>query len=348
MTTLTRRGFLKVAGAAGVALVSGCVRHRGSGPDTGLAALLPAPEQILVTPTGELYVQSYTEVPVVDLTTWQLTIDGLVTSALTLGYEEVLHMPKAVRMRTLECIGNPVGGNLIGNPIWGGFLAQELWDRVGIKPRALQAKFTAADGYQTSVDLRWITQPEVLMAYEINGEPLPAEHGFPLRILMPGLYGQKMPKWLQRIEFIDEPFLGYWESRGWSDEASIRTHSMIRQPASGSRFRAGRWPVFGIAFSGLRRITAVEVRLDDGEWTAAELLQEESPLVWTQWAWEWEADPGEHRLAVRAHDDEGFVQSMEGGGRVHRAFPDGSDGIHEVVVTVVDAESYLHRPASSV
>ncbi len=335
MGNLTRRGFIKIAGAAGLALLGGCVARQGSGPEDGEQAIVPVPEQILVTPTGELYVESYAEVPSVDLTSWRLTVDGLVASPLTLDYDDVLRMPKVVTMRTLECIGNPVGGSLIGNPIWGGFLAKDLWDRAGIAPGAVQAKFTAVDGYQTSVDLRWIVQPDVLMAYEINGEPLPAEHGFPLRILMPGLYGQKMPKWLQRIEFIDEPFLGYWESRGWSDEASILTHSMIRQPQSGRPLPAGRLPVFGIAFAGLRRIVAVEVRVDDGEWRSAELLQEDSPLVWTQWAFDWEAGPGEHRLAVRARDDQGFVQSSESGALREYPFPDGSNGIHEVVVSIV-------------
>lgn len=337
MSRLARRAFIKVAGAAGLGLLGACATQRASVPEEEHDTALPAPQEILVTPTGELFVESFSQVPAIDPNSWRLTIDGLVAAPLTLDYEDMLRMPKVVTMRTLECIGNPVGGSLIGNPIWGGFLAGELWDQVRVSPEVLQARFTSADGYQTSVAQRWITQPEVLMAYEINGQPLPPEHGFPLRILIPGLYGQKMPKWLERIEFIDEPFLGHWESRGWSDEASIRTHSMIRQPSSGNRFLAGRLPVFGIAFAGLRRITAVEVRVDDGEWHAAELLQDESPLVWTQWAFDWEAGPGEHRLVVRAHDDEGFVQSSQDGGLLERAFPEGSDGVHEVVVNIVDS-----------
>lgn len=153
MGNLTRRSWIKIAGTAGLALLGGCVARQGSGPENSEQAIVPAPEQILVTPVGELYVQSYAEVPSVDLTSWQLTVDGLVASPLTLDYDDVLRMPKVVTMRTLECIGNPVGGSLIGNPIWGGFRAKDLWDRAGIAPGALQAKFTAADGYQTSVDL---------------------------------------------------------------------------------------------------------------------------------------------------------------------------------------------------
>ncbi len=337
MDHLPRRGFIKVAGAAGLALLGGCVGQPESGPEGVRADIAPAPQQIVITPTGELFVQSFADVPTVDLAAWRLTIDGLVAAPLRLNYEDVLRMPKVVTMRTLECIGNPVGGDLIGNVVWGGFLAHDLWERVGIAPSAQQARFTGADGYQTSVGLQWITHPDVVIVYEMNGQPLPPEHGFPLRILIPGLYGQKMPKWLQRIEFIGEPFFGYWESRGWSDEASVRTHSMIRQPSPRDRLPAGRLPVFGIAFAGLRRIVRVEVRVDDGAWQEAALLQEESPLVWTQWSFDWEAEAGEHRLAVRAHDAAGFVQSSEQEGGFLASFRQGSDGIHDVVVTVVDA-----------
>lgn len=339
MDAITRRAFLKVAGVASLALAAGC---RADGPGSegeipsppGGPTITQLPTQLIITPTGELYTQSYSSTPRVEAADWRLTVDGLVDSPLTLTYADLSGFAKVETVRTLECIGNPVGGSLIGNPRWGGFLAQELWDRVGIQAQAIRAKFTSADEYQTSVDLSWITQPDVLFAYEINGEPLPAEHGFPMRILMPGLYGQKMPKWLTRIEFIDEVFTGYWESRGWSDVASVQTNSIIRQPRGLDPLPPGAVPVFGLAFAGLRRITAVEVRVDDGEWQSAELLQDESPLVWTQWSFEWPGDEGSHRLAVRATDDTGFVQSTEAGSLLSGAFPDGADDIHSVVLRV--------------
>jgi DMSO/TMAO reductase YedYZ molybdopterin-dependent catalytic subunit len=339
MDAITRRAFLKVASVAGLAFAAGC---RADAP-LGESGPLPSPDgpgptqqpaQLIITPTGELYTQSYSSTPRVEAADWRLTVDGLVDRPVTLSYPDLSGFTKVESVRTLECIGNPVGGSLIGNPRWGGFLAQELWDRAGIQPQAIRAKFTSADDYQTSVDLRWITQPDVLLVYEINGEPLPAEHGYPLRILMPGLYGQKMPKWLTRIEFIDEVYTGYWESRGWSDEASVQTNSIIRQPRGLDPVSPGALPVFGLAFAGLRRITAVEVRIDDGEWQSAELLQDASPLVWTQWSFEWPAGPGSHRLAVRATDETGFVQSTEAGSLLSGAFPDGADDIHSVVVRV--------------
>jgi DMSO/TMAO reductase YedYZ molybdopterin-dependent catalytic subunit len=340
MDVITRRAFLKVAGVAGLALVAGCraeISPEGDGssgaPDSA-SVLSPVPIEILITPTGELYTQSYSSTPRIDPATWQLTVDGLVDRPLTLGYAELASFAKVESQRTLECIGNPVGGSLIGNPIWGGFRAQEIWDRVRIRPEAVRAKFTSADDYQTSVDLRWITQPDVLFVYEINGGALPAEHGFPLRILMPGLYGQKMPKWLTHIEFIPDVFLGYWESRGWSDEASVQTNSIIRQPRGLGPLPLQAVPVFGVAFAGLKRITSVEVRIDQGSWQPAQLLQDPSPLVWTQWSFDWPAEAGTHRIAVRATDETGFTQSSEADSLLAGAFPDGADDIHSVVVRV--------------
>ncbi len=340
MDTVTRRAFLKVAGVAGLALMAGCrpetmpTIETTSIPTTGGPSLLTAPIELVITPTGELYTQSYSGVPNVDPATWQLVVDGLVERTLALSYSDLASFTKVESQRTLECIGNPVGGSLIGNPRWGGFRAQAVWDRVGIRPEAVRAKFTAADDYQTSVDLRWITQPDALFVYEINGEPLPAEHGFPLRILMPGLYGQKMPKWLTRIEFIPDVYLGYWEGQGWSDEASVKTNSIIRQPRGLEPLPRTQVPVFGVAFAGLRRITAVEIRIDQGDWQAANLIQDASSLVWTQWSFDWAAERGTHRIAVRATDETGFVQSSEADTLLAGAFPDGADDIHSVVVRV--------------
>jgi DMSO/TMAO reductase YedYZ molybdopterin-dependent catalytic subunit len=335
-----------VAGGAGAALLTGCqvIENETSAPAGGAsvastvtapAGSLPqAPTEILITPTGSLYTQSYSRAPTVAADDWRMRVHGLVTQERTLGLDDLRAFPKVESLRTLECIGNPVGGTLIGNVRWGGCEAAALWREVGILPQATRAKFEAEDDYQTSVELKWITQPGVLMVYEMNGEPLPTEHGFPLRILMPGLYGQKMPKWIRDIEFIDYDHQGYWESRGWSDVASVQTNSIVRQPGDLDRLSAGSTPVFGVAFAGLRRITDVEVRIDDGDWTHARLLQDDSSLVWTQWSFDWAADGGRHRLAVRATDESGFVQKTEGESILSGAYPDGTDNIHAVVVTV--------------
>jgi hypothetical protein len=258
----------------------------------------------------------------------------LVERERILTLEEIRALPRVESMRTLECIGNPVGGSLIGNVVWGGVEAAGLWEQVGIRPQARRAKFEAEDDYATSVDLTWVTQPGVLLVYEMNDEPLPPEHGWPLRILMPGLYGQKMPKWIRDIEFIDYDHRGYWEQRGWSDVASVQTNSIIQQPRGLEQAPPGSIPVWGVAFAGLRRITRVEVRVDDGEWRSAELLQDQSPLVWTQWSFDWPADGGRHKVSVRAADETGFVQSTEADSVLASAFPAGTDRIHSVVVSV--------------
>ncbi|UCC64229.1 MAG: molybdopterin-dependent oxidoreductase, partial [Anaerolineae bacterium] len=209
----------------------------------------------------------------------------------------------------------------------------ELLKQVGIQADAIRAQFAAADGYWTSVDLEWITQPGVLMAYEMNGEPLPPFHGFPLRILMPGLYGQKMPKWITRIRFTDEVVQGYWEGRGWSDVASVQTNSQIWQPRDLDAV-AGEVVVYGIAYAAPREIVKVELGIDDEEWIEAELLKGPAPLVWTQWSAVWQASPGDYRLSVRATDSEGFTQATGGPGVLARVYPDGTNAIHDIVVSV--------------
>lgn len=296
-----------------------------------------APDEIFITPNDEFYVTFYQdpETPV-DSEAWRLEIDGLVDNPIVLNYDAVLALPAVEEMRTLECIGNPVGGDLIGNAIWKGFYLEELLKDVGIQPEAIRARFGAADGYWTSVDLKWITQPGVLMAYEMNGERLSTKHGFPLRILMPGLYGQKMPKWITNIRFTDEIVEGFWEGRGWSDVASVQTNSQVWQPRNLETV-AGEVVIYGIAYAAPREIVKVEVGIDGLEWIEAELVKGPSPLVWTQWSAVWGAAPGDYRLSVRATDSEGFTQSTDGSGVLSRAYPNGTNAIHDIVVTVREA-----------
>lgn len=361
MARLHRRAFLKIIATSTAALAAGCradepasplppappagtpgassiITPPASAPATGALPrdnLQLPPSEIVVTPVTELYTQSYGDIPTVDAATYLLTIDGLVENPMTLTLDQIKVLPPAEEMLTLECIGNPVGGRLIGNVVWKGFSLEQLLKQVKVKAGAIRAKFTAADAYQTSVELKWITQPGVLVAYEINGEPLPPEHGFPLRIRMPGLYGQKQPKWIQRIEFIDEVFHGYWESQGWSDVAAVRTNSKFIQPRNLARLDGDDIPVFGVAYAGTREITNVEVKIDDGDWQPAQLVRGDSPKVWTQWAFDWTADAGNHTLLVRATDADGFTQSVEASSIFSGAFPDGTDNIHKIVAKIV-------------
>lgn len=351
---LSRRGFL--IAITGSALAAACrpadmivptVYAPGSAQATHTpAATLPAlpeataaPFSILtydrpiLTDVAKLYITQYdyNNTPRVDGETWALSVDGLVDSPLTLNLADLRAMPAITETRTLECISNPTGGNLIGNLIWRGVLFSEIVARVQPKAAATHVKFEAADGYSTSVTTEWMLHPETLLAYEMNDEPLTVEHGFPLRVHIPGLYGQKMPRWLTRIEFIDYDYKGYWESRGWSNVADIRTKSIIHTPSEKAEIAAGTPIVLqGVAVAGKRAITAVEVQIDDGEWMPAMLVPSGgSPLAWTQWHVTWTLPaPGVYRIAARATDESGFVQTTEARGLFGGAFPNGTDAIH--------------------
>lgn len=345
---ISRRRFLQAAGGTGILLLFGCRPRQAVEETTERVTATPGvagtavgvvrrPREVAVTPVEDFYVQHFQTAVDVLPAEWRLTVDGLVERPVTLGYEQVRERPRGEMMRTLECIGNPVGGNQIGNANWAGFWLDELLAEVGVKGEAKRARFEAADGYETSVLLEWIRQPGVLMAYEMNGEPLTAEHGFPLRILVPGLYGQKMPKWITRIEFIaDEDHQGYWEAKGWSDVAVVKTNSQIMAPTHIGRVAMGEVEVYGVAYAGKRAITKVEVGVEaDGmlTWREAELLPGPSHEVWTQFYFYWTppADTS-YTLLVRATDETGFVQTERGRGLLEGAYPDGTDKIHSIVV----------------
>jgi DMSO/TMAO reductase YedYZ molybdopterin-dependent catalytic subunit len=297
-------------------------------------------DEIFLTPVDNFYVTQYdyNNTPELDAATWTLRVDGLVETPLSINYEQVKAFPSYEEMRTLECIGNPVGGSLIGNATWKGFHIEEILKQVKISPKATHAKFYAADGYTTSVKLAYITQPNVMMAYEMNGAPLNRTHGFPLRIMMPGLYGQKMPRWIQRIEFIDFDYIGYWEGNGYSNIASVQTHALIKSPTDDGRAPAAtvgrKVQIQGVAHAAPRLITKIEVRINGGEWLPAKLTRGPNNLTWVQWRFEWVPPAeGDYKLAVRATDETGFVQDREGRGLFSDR--DGTTTIHEISVHAV-------------
>jgi DMSO/TMAO reductase YedYZ molybdopterin-dependent catalytic subunit len=344
MARITRRRLLTSAAGTTLALILGCApRHeldKVAEPSMTrtIGGGLTPPNNVVITPNDEFYVTFFDKAdPSVDIEEWRLDIDGLVDNPVSLTYDDVLGFPAVEEMRTLECIGNLVGGNQIGNAVWKGFYLDELLKEVGIQEEAIRAQFVAADGYGTSVDLKWITQPGVLMAYEMNGEPLPGIHGYPLRILMPGLYGQKMPKWITRIQFTDEIVRGFWEVQGWSDIAAVQTNSQIWEPAN-LEFVQSELFVFGIAYAAPREIVKVELGINDEKWLEADLIKGPSPLVWTQWSVFWNAEAGDYTLKVRATDSEHFTQSSSGDGVLKGAFPDGTNAVHDIVVSVLDRE----------
>lgn len=343
-SALSRRAFLKVAGASALAWWGAACQSAPTPQATVTPPatstpypITPAPTTLQITPVGTFYRQSFRAAPEVDRANWRLTIDGLVDHPLTLTFDDLQRLPALHELRTLECIGNPVGGPLIGTARWTGTLLAPLLQQVGVRPRAIRARFEAADGYSTSVERHWLEQPETLLIYAMNDAPLTREHGFPVRVLMPGLYGQKNPKWLTRIEWIDYEHEGYWEAQGWSERAAVKTTAIIRHPAASVTLQAGAVvPIWGVAFAGKRRITQVEVQIDGGGWQATELLQGDSPLVWTQWAFEWRSplEAGRHTIAARATDETGFTQSNASVSVLDDAFPSGTDKIHSLLVAL--------------
>ncbi|GAB4554576.1 MAG: hypothetical protein OHK0023_24870 [Anaerolineae bacterium] len=313
-------------------------------PPRGINTAQPRPQAPPITAIRNLYEKSFRGTPDLDnADNWQVQIDGLVANPLTLNLTDLRAAPAQRVIRTLQCISNPVGGGLIGNVSWDTTDAAPFFARANVLPSAKYALFEAADGYTTSVKVEELLQDGVLFVYGAEGAPLPPEHGYPLRILIPGLYGQKQPKWLTRITFSSEDRLGYWEGdgRGWSNVAVVKTNSALRTPDGREAF-AAPIAVSGVAFAGKRRITQVEIAVDDASerrlpriWNPTRLVQTSDPLVWTWWAWEWTpTGVGVFRLAVRATDETGYAQAILPNSLIGAAFPDGTDAIHAALVRV--------------
>jgi DMSO/TMAO reductase YedYZ molybdopterin-dependent catalytic subunit len=235
---------------------------------------------------------------------------------------------------TIACVSNEVGGNLVGNALWKGVPLRELLDRAGVQSGASQVVGHAFDGWTAGFPTAWLDNPdrEALVAVAMNGEPLPAEHGFPARLIVPGLYGYvSATKWLTKIGLTTlEAFNGYWVPLGWAKEAPILTQSRIDVPRRGESVAAGQVAVAGVAWAPDRGISAVEVQVDDDPWAPAELSAPISDATWVQWLYRWTAAPGTHRLSVRATDGTGEVQTAS----VSRPPPDGARGHHAINVQV--------------
>jgi DMSO/TMAO reductase YedYZ molybdopterin-dependent catalytic subunit len=274
------------------------------------------------------------QVPDVPVDTFRLRIHGLVDRELDLSFDDLLSRRLVERRITLTCVSNPVGGEYVGNATWIGVPIGDLLREAGVQDGADAVKSTSADDFTAGTPLPVLLdeQREALVAIAMNGEPLPLEHGFPVRMVTPGLYGYvSATKWLVDLEvtrFAD--FKAYWTTRGYAAEAPIKTSSRIDVPRSFARVKPGRTQVAGVAWSQDRGITGVEVRVDGGRWDAARLAEQDNVNTWRQWVWDWDAEPGTHTLEVRATDATGYTQTSE---RAPIA-PDGSTGWHSVNVTV--------------
>jgi DMSO/TMAO reductase YedYZ molybdopterin-dependent catalytic subunit len=273
--------------------------------------------------------------PSVDHTSWRLEIHGLVDRPYQLTYRR-LQSEFAVReiAHTLTCISNEVGGDLISTAVWRGVRLRDVLERAGLKDGVVDIVFRAAEGYSDSIPLAKALEDHTMVVFGMNGEALPREHGFPARIIVPGIYGMKNVKWLTEIEAVDFDYQGYWMVRGWSDIATVKTESRIDTPTEGTVTLPAM--LAGVAWAGDRRVMKVEVSDDEGRsWRPAVLKRELSPLTWRLWAADVEPGRGRRRVMVRATDGSGEVQTS----RVTAPHPDGASGNHVVVFEVESPQS---------
>ncbi|MGO9451603.1 MAG: molybdopterin-dependent oxidoreductase [Candidatus Binataceae bacterium] len=308
----TRRDFVRYGGSAVIfAAIPGVVKFA--------AAATPRSAFGGPTPNSQFYVTSYGRTPSVDAARWRLQIKGLVANPIELSYRQIQSLPQINETLTLECIGNPPDGTIIGNAAWQGVKLKPLLDRAGVKRGAVWVAMRGADRYYTGLPVDELLRAENFLPWKMNGVALPPEHGFPVRIFIPGKYGMKQPKWITELEFLDHETTGYWEARGWANTAWRKTNSGFFSP----RVEGGLMSVFdrsakvsapveiwGWALAGPSGIKRVQVSSDGGTtWHDAQLTNYQSPYVWTVWKYRFTPDaPGKYVISVRATDGKGITQ----------------------------------------
>jgi DMSO/TMAO reductase YedYZ molybdopterin-dependent catalytic subunit len=295
-----------------------------------------------VTPTYLFYrIDINPIVPQVDAKSWKLSIKGLVDNPLTIEYDQIKSMPSIQEYVTLECISNKIGGDLIGTALWEGVRLKDVLEKAGVKPGVKYLVFRCTDGYDVGIPIERSLMEGTILAYNMNSAPLTPKHGFPVRAIVPGLYGMMNPKWLTEIELVDSDYEGYWQRLGWSNIAEDNTGSFILIPGQEPvrhRFRkldettlesyGNNIPIAGIAFTGNRGISKVEVSIDGGStWKSAQIKDPISKYTWVLWtAGYLPSDKENYKIVVRATDKNGRVQTSE----MRPPFPDGATGLHTV------------------
>ena len=347
-----RRQFLIGAagvtmGAAGAAAFGQKLSSADSVPQTRLPspadAAPPFPRGVegqvrgitpLRTSNSSFYrVDTNLTVPRVNANRWELEIGGMVERPMTISYPELMAMPMIERDITLTCVSNEVGGGYVGGARWQGVRLADLLDRVGVRSGADQLLSTAVDGFQIGTPMAVVRDGrDAMIAVGMNGKPLPAIHGFPARIVTPGLYGfVSATKWLARLTATTyAKDVSYWTERDWATEAPIKMSSRVDTPRPLSTIKAGMTAIGGVAWAQRTGIAEVEVSIDDGPWQKTRLGPDVGLDYWRQWYLPWKATPGRHAVKVRATDRKGALQLS----RRAKPFPNGSSGIQEVVVFV--------------
>jgi DMSO/TMAO reductase YedYZ molybdopterin-dependent catalytic subunit len=315
------------------------------GPWTAVGGQTPE-----VTSVADFYIVSknlYSD-PSPAAATWKLDLSGLVQAPFTLTYDQLRALPSVVQDTTMECISNRVGGNLMSTARFRGVPLKDLLDRAGVRTGATKVTYAAVDGYTDSIHISKAFDEHVLLVYEMNGAPLPSEHGGPVRLLVPGIYGMKSCKWITGIDVIAGDFLGYWEQQGWDDLARIQTTARIDVPGAGDHLPARPTLIAGIAFAGDRGISRVDVSTDAGAtWREATLKRPLSNLTWVLWELAWSPQPGNYTIVARAYDGQGYGQTTA----VAPPAPSGATGLDAIAVSVGgsgQASSGGGRPAAVV
>ena len=363
--TYSRRAFLRLIAAAAVALpiillgvdrllsrqneaqeqastTTNLLPQTGPKPkgfeDPNLAPLLASE----VTPTYLFYrIDINPIVPQVDSKSWNLTIKGLVEKPLTINYDQIKSMPSVEEYVTLECISNKIGGDLISTALWKGVRLSQLLEKAAIKPNVKYVVFRCADGYDVGIPIEKSQMEGTILAYDMNYAPLTPKHGFPVRAIVPGLYGMMNPKWITEIELVDSVYEGYWQRLGWRNNAEDNTGSTTLIPdhaPARQRFRkldetddtsyGGKVPIAGIAFAGNRGISKVEVSTDGGTtWKTAQIKDPLSKYTWVLWTAGYVPPNKEnYKIVVRATDKTGNTQTTE----MSPPFPNGATGYHTI------------------
>ncbi len=354
----TRRRFITLLGATtGAALVAGVAARTVNAARSAVntarealtlpkattpAAAIPAGAQLtvdglypLVTPNADYYrIDTALQVPVIDVSTWRLKITGMVENEIELSYDELVKLPLIETYVTLTCVSNEVGGGLIGNAKWLGYPIREVLARAKPTAGADMVLSTSIDGFTAGSPLEVLQDPDrdAIFAIGMNDEPLPLEHGYPVRMVVPGLYGYvSATKWVTELKvttFADDE--GYWTPRGWSALGPVKLSSRIDTPKYTAAIPTGTTAIAGVAWAQHTGVSAVEVRVDKGPWQQATLAPAISADTWVQWYLEWQATPGVHIIEVRATDKNGVVQS----GDYVNVAPNGAEGWHAITVDV--------------
>lgn len=329
---LSRRALLKLSGLGALSGLSSLTL----GCDLGSMFAVPPRDTVYFTPNDKFYVVNYMDSPYnltrnLDQEQWRLLIKGEVNQRMSLGWRDILNRPSFDQVSTLMCIDTLPGGSSLGNAIWRGVSLKALLKEAGAdQETARDVVFRGSDGYDDSIPFPRAMQDDVMLAYLMNGEKLPKEHGFPLRLLVPGLYGIKNVKWIVEIEVYGGDYKGYWQRKGWTDDGTIKIFSRIDSPGHYQSIRGPDIHLRGIAFGGPHSIRRVELSFDgEKTWQEAQIEPPQSPYSWVIWNYYLRPkESGKTMVAVRATDVTGKVQTSE----ITRPQPSGATGLHTIVV----------------